>query len=243
MALFGINGYELIAGGTGSGDVNKALQSLAGAGIGQCGVYRIDPDLQNVYVAYLADYAAKHPKKSFFQEFMNPTPPAPEYVDRQRSADQEGGNGRRCHPFDREKCGRREGQETGRGLLSVRYGESGVAAIANAFHAQHKKVVVVLNIGGVIDVMQWRDQVDAILLAWQPGLEGGNAITDVLSGKVDPSGKLATTFPAKYEDVPSAKNFPGKEFPDKATTGMMGRKVVPAEVTYSGRNLCRLSVL
>jgi beta-glucosidase len=108
-----------------------------------------------------------------------------------------------------------------------------IGAVVNAFHAQHKKVIVVLNIGGVIDVMQWRDQADAILLAWQPGLEGGNAITDVLTGKVAPSGKLATTFPAKYEDVPSAKDFPGKEFPEKATAGgIMGRRV-PAEVTYS----------
>jgi beta-glucosidase len=70
------------------------------------------------------------------------------------------------------------------------------------------------------------------LLPWQPGLEGGTAIADVLSGKVAPSGKLATTFPASYNDVSSAKNFPGKEFPEKATTGMMGMKAVPAEVTY-----------
>src|SRR6185312_9684992 len=107
-----------------------------------------------------------------------------------------------------------------------------IGQIADAFHAQHKKLIVVLNIGGVIDVMQWRDKADAILLAWQPGLEGGNAMADVISGKVNPSGRLATTFPAKYEDVPSAKNFPGKEFPEKATTGSFGMKQIAAEVVY-----------
>ena len=107
-----------------------------------------------------------------------------------------------------------------------------IKTVADAFHAQNKKVVVVLNIGGVIETSSWRNEVDGILLAWQPGLEGGNAITDVLSGKVNPSGKLAQTFPISYTDVPSAKNFPGKEFPEKATSGMFGMKVVPAEVVY-----------
>ena len=99
--------------------------------------------------------------------------------------------------------------------------------VTNAFHAQHKPVIVVLNVGGVIDVTSFREKVDAILLAWQPGQEGGNAITDVLTGKVDPSGKLATTFPLKYEDAPSAKNFPGKQFPEKLPAECLGKNLYP----------------
>lgn len=231
IAAFGNTSYDFVSGGTGSGDVNEEytislVQGLSNAGLS------VEEELRLVYSNYVTAEKAKQPKKNFFEEFMNPTPRIPELTITDEMASKKAGEA----DIALITIGRNAGEGSDRKVennfnLTVAEKEL-ITKVTTAFHAKNKKVVVVINSGGVIEVASWRNEVDAILLAWQPGLEAGNAVVDVLSGKVNPSGKLATTFPAKYEDEPSAKTFPGKEFPEKATTGMMGMKAIPAEVTY-----------
>ncbi|RTL59518.1 MAG: beta-glucosidase [Sphingobacteriales bacterium] len=231
IAVFGNTSYDFISGGTGSGDVNEEytislLQGLLNAN------YKVDEDLKNAYEKHLGDYKAKHPKGNMFQEFMNPTPPAPELTVDEANISKIAND----DAVALITIGRNAGEGADRKVendFNLKAEEvSLIDAVSNAFHAKGKKVVVIINAGGVIEVASWRDKVDAILLSWQPGLEAGNAVADVLSGKVNPSGKLASTFPVKYQDEVSAKNFPGKEFPEKATSGMFGMKAIPGEVTY-----------
>jgi beta-glucosidase len=75
--------------------------------------------------------------------------------------------------------------------------------------AVNPNTVVVLNTGSPI-TMPWLDEVAAVLQAWYPGQECGNAIADVLFGVVNPSGRLPQTFPRRLEDNPAFINYPGE---------------------------------
>ena len=231
IALFGNNQLDLVAGGTGSGDVNKMYSVPLADGLFRAG-YALNTDLYRSYSQYMAAENAKRPKRSLMEELMSPIVPIAEMGvtnDQIKSAaaksemamiaiGRNAGEGNDRKEVDDYNLTQKELQL--------------IKSVAAAFHALNKKVVVTLNIGGVVDVMQWRDDVDAILLAWQPGLEGGNAMADVVSGKVNPSGKLATTFPAKYADDITAKNFPGRVIPGSEKPGLFGQKQVDAEVIY-----------
>ncbi len=70
------------------------------------------------------------------------------------------------------------------------------------------RTVVVLNAGSPVS-MPWLDEAPALVEAYYPGLEGGNAIANVLFGDINPSGKLTVTFPKRLEDSPAFINFPG----------------------------------
>ncbi|HVV55858.1 MAG TPA: glycoside hydrolase family 3 N-terminal domain-containing protein [Mucilaginibacter sp.] len=228
VALFGNTSYDMIAGGTGSGDVHKAYIISLTQGLENAG-YTVDNSLKNDYETYLKDAKAKQPKS---RNFFTPTPPIPQMTVSPDLLASEADNS----DVAVFTLGRNAGEGADRKVeddFDLSDSEKAlIKSISDAFHAKGKKLIVVLNIGGVIETASWRDNTDGILLAWQPGLEAGNAIADVLSGKVDPSGKLAVTFPMKYEDVPSAKFFPGKELPLPPGEKPMPMRGRPAEVTY-----------
>ena len=83
------------------------------------------------------------------------------------------------------------------------------ARLIEAVAVANPRTIVVLNSGAPVD-MGWLDKVAAVLQAWYPGQEAGNAIADVLFGDVNPSGKLPTTFPVRLEDTPAYINYPGE---------------------------------
>jgi beta-glucosidase len=227
VALFGNASYDLVAGGTGSGDVHKKYVISLDQGLLNVG-FTIDESLKQSYSEFIADQKAKRPKGEWFM-LPPPIPEMPVATERVQKLATDTSIaivtlGRNSGEFaDRHVDNDFTIAATERALLQD---------VANAFHGQGKKVVVVLNVGGPIEVASWRSMVDAVLLAWQPGQEGGNAIVDVLSGKVNPSGRLATTFPMSYSDVASAKAFPGKELPGVKPSGLnlFGNK--PSEATY-----------
>jgi beta-glucosidase len=219
----------MITGGTGSGDVNEKYTISLVEGLEKAGI-KADATLASAYAAYIAEETKKQPPP---QRFMPVAPlpemtPAPAEMARLAKAADLGvvTIGRNSGEFrDRQRAGDFELTDAEKAL---------VRDVTAAFHAEKKKALVVLNIGGVIETASWRDVPDAILLAWQPGQESGHAIADVITGTVPPSGKLATTFPIAWEDVPSSANFPGRTIlgPDPSAQGPMSRGDREAEIVY-----------
>ena len=86
---------------------------------------------------------------------------------------------------------------------------NGEAAMVEKVKANFKNVIVVMNVGGMVDTSWFKDckEIPAVLMAWQGGMEGGLAAADVVTGDVNPSGKLVDTYAATLEDYPSTENF------------------------------------
>ena len=207
VALFGCTSYDFVAGGTGSGNVNRAYTVSLLEGL-KNGGYQVDSRMQPLYEQHIAaENERNRPKDdSPFARFM-PLPRPAEMVLTPAVLQQQV----EANDVALITLGRLSGEfmdRTTQDFNLSREENQLIADVCRAFHAAGKKVVVVLNIGGVIETASWKALPDAILLAWQAGQEGGNSVADILSGKASPSGKLTMTFPVQFADAASSANFP-----------------------------------
>ena len=232
VALYGCTSYDFIAGGTGSGNVNHAYVVSLLDGL-KNGGYTVSDELKTAYEQYIAE--AKEAQKKALEEmakkdkqaamlagFMPGTLPAEKQFTAEELAAQA-----EASDVALITLGRISGEFIDRKVADFNLNASElqlIQQVCDVYHKAGKQVVVLLNIGGVIETASWKDLPDAILCAWQAGQEGGNSVVDVLSGKQSPSGKFTMTWPVKFSDAYSSKNFPIDEDPriDMLNQGKMG---------------------
>ena len=212
VALFGVNSYVFMSGGLGSGAVNVGYSVDMVTGLKNIGV-ATTPQLTEIYQNYVKYAKAKlKADKNPMMWFLNQGQPKLDEIDITE----------RCVTNEEPKADAAIitiGRQAGEGMDRQINGEFNLSKteqdmifrVSDAFHAKGKKVIVIINSGSVMETASWRDRVDAILVAWQPGIEGGNSVADILTGKVNPSGKLTMTWPIAATDHPSTANF-AKEY-------------------------------
>ena len=207
VSVFGITSYDFIAGGTGSGDVNKAYTIDMMQGLTEAGL-KVNTKLANLYQSYKnyqSSLTAAAPARGgwFLGKAVLPEMAVSRPIINVQAQESD---------LAIITLGRQAGEGSDRQvdddftLTDVE--RQLITDVCNAFHLANKPVVVVLNMGNVIETASWKSMPDAILLAWQPGQEGGYSVADVLTGKAYPSGKLTMTWPNNLIDLPSSANFP-----------------------------------
>ena len=218
VALFGCTSYDWISGGSGFGGTSvghytvSLVEGMRSAG------YEVYKPLLKAYTQHLAAEEKRL--------FPNGRPPfsllPPARADEKQFTAEEMAAAVDSTDVAIISLGRKSGEAADRNAedFYLKDGEKAlIKAVSEAYHAKGKQVVVLLDICSPIDVASWQDQIDALVCTWQGGQESGFSVADVLSGQVNPSGKLPMTFQINYGDAYADKNFPAHV--DDKTLGAM----------------------
>ena len=218
VALFGCTSYDWISGGSGFGGTSvghytvSLIEGMRSAG------YDIYKPLISIYTKHIADEEKRLFPNGRPQFSLLP----PTRADEKQFTADEMNAAIAGSDVAIISLGRKSGEAADRSEADfyLKDGEKQlIKAVSEAYHAKGKKVIVLLDICSPIDVASWQDQVDALVCTWQGGQESGFSVADVLSGKVNPSGKLPMTFEINYGDAYADKNFPSNV--DDKTLGAM----------------------
>ena len=197
VALFGLGTLEYVFGGGGSGNVYPAyIRNIYEGFIQKDPRIQVFEPLTKFYYDYAAD---KVDSLSDRQILVEPSVPDSLINEAAQNADVAIIV---IHRYSREGYDRVA--EKGDFYLTDEEQQMVDAVTAVFAHS-----VAVLNVGGMVDVswIQNNPRIDAALLAWQAGMEGGLAIADIICGDVNPSGKLVDTFAKTFSDYPSADTY------------------------------------
>lgn len=238
IAAFGATSYDFISGGTGSGDVNEAYTISLIEGLENVN-YQVNQDLKMIYDNYITETQKNQPpSENDLTTLLGGKLPIPEMHLEKSIAKKMANESDLALISIGRNAGEGEDRKAEAGDFYLTDIEKNmIKTVSDAFHAKGKKAIVILNIAGVIETESWKNIPDAILCAWLPGQEAGNVVVDILSGKVNPSGKLTATFPKRYEDTSTSDYFPGYaiegEIDDKKDeSGFSFMKREPWEVVY-----------
>lgn len=207
IALYGTTSYDMVPAGMGFGSTGvgyycvSLVEGMRNAG------YTVDADLIKKYKKHLFDEQKRLYPNGKPPFSLTPLKRAEEFVPTSDELSAQVKN----NDVAIITLGRTSGEASDRRVKEFYLKENESALIkqvAEAYHAAGKKVIVILNICSPVETASWKNMVDAVICAFQPGQEVGNCVADVLTGKVNPSGHLPMTFAIKYGDAPSDSNFP-----------------------------------
>ena len=207
VALYGTTSYDMVPAGMGFGSTGVGYYCVSMVeGMRNAG-YTVDANLIKKYKKHLADEQKRLYPKGRPPFSLTPLKRAEEFV----PTAEELAAQVKSNDVAILTLGRTSGEASDRRVEEFYLKDNETALIkqvAEAYHAAGKKVIVILNICSPVETASWKNTVDAVICAFQPGQEVGNSVADVLTGKVNPSGHLPMTFAIKYGDAPSDANFP-----------------------------------
>ncbi len=201
IALFGGGAVETVKGGTGSGDVNNRYTVSVWEGFKEAGYVVTSGDWLNAYEEAVKKARAENTDDwfgTFYPEEMEISDAA---IEAAKTEDTDTA----VYVISRISGEGTDRTETEGDYYLSETERSNLRKVGAAF----EKVIVVLNVGGIIDTGFFSeiDGLDALLLMSQGGMEGGSAVVKVLNGEITPSGKLTDTWAEAYADYPSSETF------------------------------------
>lgn len=205
VSLFGRVQNDWFYTGYGSGgDVNRQYEVNLVQGIRECDALSLNEELAKVYSGWCAKNKIAEAGWGMWPRFYPEMPISDMEVARAENKSD-------CAVV---VIGRSSGEDRENALEKGSYYLTDEErTLLKTVRSYFEKTVVVLNIGSVID-FSWIEELDipAVLIAWQGGMESGNAVCDILCGKVNPCGKLTDTCAAEYSDYPSSDCFGNAEY-------------------------------